>query len=95
MSYVGLLSFPWGLIPKIIGPTWRPLTSFRFCFYGLLEEGSEETCIDQTTLLQICELHRRGISIEIRAGALGVDFLEFSRRWWSERLDLQDFLDEQ
>jgi hypothetical protein len=88
MSYIGLLNFPWGLIPKIFGPTWRPLSNFRFHFYGLSEEDPEEAYIDETTLSQIWELQRRGISIEIRHTSLGTDFLEISRRWLSERLDL-------
>ena len=38
MSYRGLLNFPWDLIPKIFGPTWRPLSNFDLDCYGLFQE---------------------------------------------------------
>ena len=54
----------------------------------------KEACIDETTLLKLWELDRQGISIKISDPWLGADFLEFSRRSLSERVDLQDFLNE-
>lgn len=94
MSYIGLLNFPWDSILKIFGSTWRPLSNFRFCLYGLFEKGSEGNCIDETTLLQIRELDTQSISIEIIDASFGVDLLKFSRRWLDspDGLHLLDFL---
>jgi hypothetical protein len=78
MFYRGVLNLPWDLIPKIFGPPWRPLSNLRLHCYGLFDEGLGDACIDETTLLQIWELDRQGISIEIKDAALNVDFLKFS-----------------
>ena len=86
MSYIGSFNFSWDLIPKIFGPSWRPLANFRLYCYDLCEDRA--TCIDKTTLLQIRELVRQGIAIEIKDAFPDLDFVEFSRLQLAEPLPL-------
>ena len=94
MSYIGVPNFSWDLVPKIFSPIWRPLSKFSILLYKVFEKDLGDACIDETTLLQIQELPKQGISIEIKDASFGVDLLHFSRKWLSspDGLTLVQFL---